>query len=182
MDAHILVVCTGNLHRSPLLEAILSLSHFPSVSSAGLSSPGGRVPILMRQAALEVGIDLRDHQSRQISERDTRRAELIICMQRDHIARLAVMDPTCFRKSLMLREAVHHLGRNPPRQGMTLATWLSVTLNSRSAADVLRLPEDWETPDPVGGSLDDFRACVSDIQTFAEPLVLGLSALAQPNH
>lgn len=181
MDTPILVVCTGNLHRSPLLEAILRSNRFTSVSSAGLASPGGSVPLLMRQAALEVGIDLASHESRQISDIDTKRAAIVICMQRDHIARLSVMDPTSFRKTLMLREAVHLLRQNPPRRGMTLERWLHVSLEGRSASDVLRSPEDCETPDPIGGTMEDFRACVSDIRAYAEPLALGLSALVSRN-
>lgn len=181
MDTPILVVCTGNLHRSPLLEAILRSNRFTSVSSAGLSSPGGSVPHLMRQAALEVGIDLASHESRQITDSDIKHAAMIICMQRDHIARLSVMDSSSFRKTMMLREAVHLLRQNPPRRGLTLEGWLSLTLAGRSAADVLRAPDDCETPDPIGGTMEDFRACVSDIRAYAEPLALGLSALVSRN-
>lgn len=181
VEPMILVVCTGNLHRSPLLEAILKLHGFPAVASAGLSSPGGAVPPLMRKAAFEAGLDLREHESRQLEQEQLARARIVICMQRDHIAQLAVLDATAFRKTLMLREAVQIMSVHPPHEGVSLESWLKTAIGSRRAADVLRAPIEWDTPDPIGGTIEDFRNAVSDICRSAESLVKGLSVLIRRN-
>ena len=69
----ILVVCTGNLCRSPLVEALLRRELAAEgidaeVSSAGLAAPLGASPDRrLRRVAGDLGVDVDDHRSRPAS-------------------------------------------------------------------------------------------------------------------
>lgn len=87
----ILVVCQGNVCRSPFMAALLQ-QWLPdiSVSSAGFVVPGRQVPEYGRSAAAKRGLDLSTHQSRLVTRELIAAAGLIIVMdshQARHIAR-----------------------------------------------------------------------------------------------
>jgi protein-tyrosine phosphatase len=94
----ILVVCTGNICRSPMAEALLRahlarLRPQATVSSAGLAALEGRPadPIAVALLA-ERGIDLSAHRARQITPELVAAAELVLVMeaeQQRHLERLA---------------------------------------------------------------------------------------------
>lgn len=85
MDS-ILLVCLGNICRSPLAEAMLQ-QEFPekNISSAGLTAlvdhPAD--PFAQRVAA-EHGLDLSQHRARQITDEMCHEAELILVMESWH--------------------------------------------------------------------------------------------------
>ena len=77
----ILVVCSGNICRSPYLEAVLRQA-LPDVKviSAGFSTVGVPVPEFSLAAGAERGVDLSEHRSRQFLPPLARDADLIIVM------------------------------------------------------------------------------------------------------
>jgi protein-tyrosine phosphatase len=77
----ILVVCHGNICRSPYLEAVLRRA-LPGVSviSAGLVGPDRPVPKNSLTLAAERGLDLSAFRSRSISRVDAREIDLVIVM------------------------------------------------------------------------------------------------------
>lgn len=91
----ILVLCIGNICRSPLAEAILK-KNFPniSISSAGLSamvgSPADKTSI---EIAKENGLDISNHRGRQVNFEMCRNADLILVMERFHISELVAKFP-----------------------------------------------------------------------------------------
>ena len=173
----ILVVCTGNLHRSPMLEALIAAEGLGPVSSAGLHSPGGGAPPLMARAAADAGFDLSRHESRQLTPQMLADARLVLCMERDHVAEIALMHRPAFARTLTLREAQQLFVAHRPATDHTIEEWLAVAIGARKASDVLSAPRTWDTPDPIGGGLDDFRACVADIIDTAQPVLAGLRRL-----
>lgn len=82
----ILVVCVGNICRSPYAAALLRrhlgqfLDSEGQIRSAGLLSPGRRSPVEAIRAAGRRNIDLSAHRSQPITEQLVRHAELIIVM------------------------------------------------------------------------------------------------------
>ena len=78
----IVVVCHGNICRSPYLEAVLRRA-LPGVeiSSAGLVGPGRSVPDHGRTVAARSGLDLSDHRSRLLTWDILRRVDLVIVME-----------------------------------------------------------------------------------------------------
>jgi protein-tyrosine phosphatase len=87
----VLVVCAGNLCRSPFAATLLA-AQCPdlTVRSAGLSTRDGSPA---EPAAIEAGrrrgTPLDGHRARQVSESDVRAADLVLGMEGWHIAELA---------------------------------------------------------------------------------------------
>jgi len=79
--SQILVVCNGNLCRSPYLEALLRRA-LPDigVASAGMTGPGREVPDFGRDIATRRGLDLSQHRSRLLTRDMLSRADLVLVM------------------------------------------------------------------------------------------------------
>ena len=91
----ILVVCVGNICRSPTAERLLR-QYQPglSVDSAGLGALVGRsAESTATSVAAEHDLSLDGHCARQISGRMCRDYDLILAMEKKHIARLCEIAP-----------------------------------------------------------------------------------------
>lgn len=85
---NILFVCTGNTCRSPMAEGYLRSKELDGITviSRGLASDGSPVSLNSKTAMAEVGIDISGHISRQITDRDIKNADKIICLSPSHRA------------------------------------------------------------------------------------------------
>ncbi len=89
---HVLFVCTGNTCRSPLaagalLQALGSDRDRVQVSSAGTSAWVGQPATDgATQVAARDGVDLHDHRSRRATPDLVRAADLVLVMERMHLA------------------------------------------------------------------------------------------------
>lgn len=91
----ILVVCVGNICRSPTGERLLK-SHLPSltIESAGLGALVGKAADASAiSIAAEHQISLDGHCARQITGRMCREYDLILAMEKRHIATLHDLAP-----------------------------------------------------------------------------------------
>lgn len=91
----VLVVCIGNVCRSPTAERLLQRFHPTlTVESAGLGALVGKGadPMAISVAA-ENQLSLEGHCARQISSSLCRNYDLILTMEKSHIARLCDMAP-----------------------------------------------------------------------------------------
>ena len=108
MIRHILVVCVGNICRSPMAEALLQHAlrgqdEF-TVESAGLGALVGH-PASEHSVALmdELGLDISAHRARQIHPEMVSKADLVLVMEAGHKRAIDDADPTA-------RGKVHRLG------------------------------------------------------------------------
>ncbi len=108
MVRHILVVCVGNICRSPMAEALLRYElrgqdDF-AVESAGLGALVGH-PASEHSVALmhELGLDISAHRARQIHPDMVQAADLVLVMEAGHKRAIDDADPTA-------RGKVHRLG------------------------------------------------------------------------
>jgi protein-tyrosine phosphatase len=77
----LLVVCHGNICRSPYLHAVLQRAFSDvAISSAGFIGRGRPVPVLSLQVSARRGIDLSGFRSQPLTPGNVRRADLIIVM------------------------------------------------------------------------------------------------------
>jgi protein-tyrosine phosphatase len=93
----ILIVCHGNVCRSPYLEAVLR-RELPatSITSAGLVGPDRPVPKNSLTVTAERGIDLSSFRSRPLTRVDAREIDLVIVMdpsQENHLTRVFGVSP-----------------------------------------------------------------------------------------
>lgn len=103
MFNHVLVVCTGNICRSPVAEAMLK-RQFPSkvFESAGLGALVGEgVDDNMRRLAAEEGIQLGQHSARQLNTDMLDQAQLILVMSERQRLSLVDLYPTATGKIML---------------------------------------------------------------------------------
>jgi protein-tyrosine phosphatase len=90
MIKHILVVCIGNICRSPMAEALLKQA-LPActISSAGLGALVGLQADPHAQTVMRArGLDISEHRARQVEDRMLNEADLVFVMdqkQKQHI-------------------------------------------------------------------------------------------------
>ena len=92
----VLVVCSGNICRSPMAAEYLrdrvarsGLSHVvvDSAGTLGIRNCGASPEAV--QALREIGLDLSGHRSKGLAETDMRTADLVLVMSREHLETLA---------------------------------------------------------------------------------------------
>ncbi|WP_321351601.1 low molecular weight protein-tyrosine-phosphatase [Halopseudomonas oceani] len=106
MIKKILVVCVGNICRSPTAEALLQrklASKGIAVSSAGLGALVGKpVDSSAAQVMAAAGLALPDHQARQLTPAMLHEADLILAMESRHLQKIHSLAPEARGKALLL--------------------------------------------------------------------------------
>lgn len=108
----VLVVCTGNLCRSPMAAALLrqrladlDLANQVRVESAGVwARPGLPAAGIARSLLLERHVALEEHLSRPVTEAMLAAADLVIVMEEAHRRSLFHLSPRHLRKVFLLTE------------------------------------------------------------------------------
>jgi protein-tyrosine-phosphatase len=180
----ILVICTGNICRSPIAEGLLRdalqrrfAERAPEVSSAGTSGLEGSAAMRQSvQAAAELGIDIGGHVARRLTAEMADRSDLLLCMATEH---RDVFVPGSDRdeRAFTLKELVRlleTLPAPPPDEGpgsmseriaaASLARWRGAVQASR----------DDDVADPLGQPLEAYRAIAWELGTWIDRLVNGL--------
>lgn len=180
----ILVVCTGNICRSPVAEGFLRDSFAarfgdgaPAVSSAGIAGldgwPASEESVV---AAAEYGTDIQDHRARMLTL-DMVAADLILGMASEHRERVIDLDPTVEGRSFTLKELARLLEELDPVSEP--APPGSLTGRVAQAAELRRSgfpgnPQDESVVDPIGLGMTTYRAVSWDLQGWTRRLVAGL--------
>lgn len=109
---NILVVCQGNICRSPVAEAMLKqLMPKKSIQSAGLTAMSGHgVDVTAAEFANASGLDVSAHQARQITGELIQWADLILVMSQNQRSQLGKMAPEAMGKTMLLGHWIHAPG------------------------------------------------------------------------
>ena len=180
----ILVICTGNICRSPISEGLLrdALERrfgaaAPDVSSAGTSGleGSGAMPESVRAAA-ELGVDISGHVARRLTAAIADGADLLLCMATEHRAVFAAAHDLDDR-AFTLKELVRLLETLPPPAAGAGADSLPDRV---AAAELARrngaVPpsRDDDIADPLGQPLEAYRSIAWEIETWTDRLVSSL--------
>ncbi len=140
----IVFVCTANICRSVMSEAILKkllrdkqLGKNIHVESAGTESPVGRETIeIIKKLCKAYGSDVSHHRSRQLTKAIIETATLVVCLAKNHEKAIQEAFPEFKSKVVMLKE----FGQLNP-------------------------PKDPSVADPIGLSEKEYVACFKEIET-----------------
>lgn len=151
----VLFLCTGNICRSPMAEALLrrasDLRGEPTeVLSAGITYDGhapseGSVVAMGRR-----GIDIGGHSSRIMCPELVRSADLVVGMARAHIREAAVLAPERFARMFTLKEIVRRGEARGSRHDQPLGDWLDALADGRDLTVFLKDSPDDDVRDPIG--------------------------------
>ncbi|EAQ66016.1 putative protein-tyrosine-phosphatase [Marinomonas sp. MED121] len=102
----ILVVCVGNICRSPTAEYLLkSLLSDKEIASAGVGALVGKPADKMAfSVAIEHGVDMTEHTAQQLTSELCREFDLILVMEQGHINAVTNIAPEARGKTMLLSQ------------------------------------------------------------------------------
>lgn len=102
----ILVVCVGNICRSPTAEYLLkSLLSDKEIASAGVGALVGKPADKMAfSVAIEHGVDMSEHKAQQLTSKLCREFDLILVMEQGHINAVTNIAPEARGKTMLLSQ------------------------------------------------------------------------------
>jgi len=182
--ATILIVCTGNICRSPMAEGLLDhLLRQRRISSVSVESAGtaGWEGSKATREAIEAmraqELDISGHAARRLQQQMIEGADLVVAMSGEHLEAAVEMAPGAADRSFTLKELVRLLDRFPGHKDLDRADerlreavrWAAAA----RATSAERGPQD-DVPDPLGLSVESFRATAWELGGLCERLVDGL--------
>jgi protein-tyrosine phosphatase len=176
-DAKVLVVCTANVCRSPMAEALLrrrlaDLGSDATVRSAGMLADGAPPPPEAIAAMAGHGLDVSAHRSRRLTPEDLERADLTLAMAREHLRHAVVTAPSAWTRAFTLRELVRRGTKIGPRApGENLAGWLARVHEGRERAALLGDSPDDDVADPAGGPQRAYTETAAVLSHLLDQLV-----------
>lgn len=186
----VLFVCTGNLCRSPVAEALLARrveerGLAVRVASAGIVEATALRPPEVAQVMEELGIGPCPGSPRLLGPADLERADLVIGMERLHVREAVVRapEPGVWQRSYTLLELLRRARQVGPRNtGEDFASWVARLHQGRQLADHLGADPLDDLPDPFGNALPSFRATAATLATAIDELVAaGWPSSGQPS-
>ena len=175
----IVVVCTGNRARSPLVEAFLRqlIGDMPvEVSSAGTLDVGAAPALTTAvSAARRWGIDLSVHQARCVRGRDLSDADLVIGFELSHVSVAVVECGALRQRTFTLPEVVELLElvetSDLPSVVDRARARLALAHEARARQNVRQIPE---IADPLDANQRQFGVAAALLRDLSYRLVVGL--------
>lgn len=183
----ILLVCTGNICRTPLAEGFLKehlRRRFPEqridVSSAGVIARDGHPATEEAvEAAWEREVDVSSHRARRLHPNMVEGADLALGMAEEHAEEMRRMVPGAFTRTFTLKELLSLLKDLPPPDGRDQLDLEPLRDRVREAHELRQrrgVPSmDLDVSDPLGMSIDTYRATAWELDTLLGQLVEGLA-------
>jgi low molecular weight protein-tyrosine phosphatase len=176
----ILLLCTANVCRSVMAQAMLSArltgrSAPVSVTSAGLLAGGRQPPAEVVAVMAARGMDIAGHVSRRVAAADLAAADLVLGMAREHARHASVLLPECWPRTFTLSELLRRgrqAGARAP--GEPLGDWLARAGRDRGRHNLLGSGPGDDVPDPYGGPLAGYQATASLLDRLTSDLATQL--------
>jgi protein-tyrosine phosphatase len=179
--ASVLVVCTANIARSPLVAALLrahvadrALDDHIAIASAGVHArEGDPAAAESAEIATHWGLNLTDHRSQPVVDDQLARATLVVTLserQRDHLARRGPgIGPRCFTlRELHRLVAEVEVADLPPAPVERL---VDLTRRAHRQRPLARPASDVEdVADPYGRGWDRYVTMANDVAQLVDDL------------
>lgn len=148
----LLTVCTANICRSPSIEAAVRTIAREREVDISLLSAGTRAvnghpadPDTVT-AAKALGLDLSGHSSQRLTAPLVNEADLILCAEFDHLAKVLDFDPNALPRTYLLLEFVDKVSIR--HEGDDVTAWLDRCGRHRTAERVLDESRRYKLSDP----------------------------------
>ena len=177
----VIVVCTGNVCRSPIAEGLLrrATEHRTvgapiTVSSAGTAGWEGS-PAMSEavEAAAEREVDISGHVATRLRPGMAAVADLVLCMAAEHRDQIASDDPQALDRTFTLKELVRLL-EGGARAAATPAARIAAAAAAVRAGAEAGEHQGEDIADPLGRPLDGYRAIASELDDWIVRLVPAL--------
>ena len=173
----ILVICTANICRSPMTEALLRSAVEKRgldvlVESAGFLFQDKEATPVVVDIMGERGLDISSHRSRKVTAESINTADLVVAMERRHVRDLTLLaDDAVSRIDTIggLVARLHGVDGESPAQR------ISAAIAPRVAGDMLGRGAD-EVDDPFGKSKRVNRATADRLTELSQALIDGVFA------
>ncbi|MBC7005671.1 low molecular weight phosphotyrosine protein phosphatase [Photobacterium sp. BZF1] len=145
MFNRILVVCVGNICRSPMGEALLKqMLPNKQISSAGLATEasgltGQPADVTANEVAASHGVELNSHHAQQLTAQLCQEYDLILVMEPEHINAVAKLSPDARHKTLLFGQWREGSISDPYLQGQEAFTHSFKAIHSAAKAWASRL-------------------------------------------
>lgn len=173
----VLVVCTGNLCRSPMAEALLrrrlaERGIDARVGSAGRSAQGRPASATAVEVMAAEGLDLGGHRSRRATTELVAAADLVIAMAREHVRDVVLLAPDALPRTFTLKELVRRGGEVGARaDGESLASWLARLDAPRGPFDHVGSSVGDDVADPIGRRAAVYERTATELGALVDSLV-----------
>jgi protein-tyrosine phosphatase len=176
----VLIVCTGNISRSPMTELLLRASADPgaglTVSSAGVHALVGQpMDDAAATAMVQLGFNPTQHRARQFEPAMAAAADLILTAERYHLETVLKEVPTALRRTFTIKEFARiapYLRPGPPERVIAQASVV------RGLVPRPANPRTDDVADPHGQSVSVNRATAAEL-TKAVDAVVGALGVAR---
>ena len=164
----ILVVCTGNICRSPMAEALLRAGAEAAgldvqVASVGMHAVTGPADPQAKRVMAARGIDIDGHRARQFQPVDAATADLVVTMERAHVIEIVAEATSALGHTFTLPELVRLGSAVGPVGEAGLTEWLASVAALRDPASMLRGNPADEVDDPYGRGRRSFNRCADQL-------------------
>jgi protein-tyrosine phosphatase len=174
----VVVICTGNRFRSPLVEGFIhqETRGLPvDVSSCGTLDLGPVPPLPAAvEGAARLGLDISGHRSRALADVDLDDADLVLGFERAHVARAVVDGGTAKDRTFTVLELMELLEAAPDPGGASVERArkaVELAAGYRRPRAGMPLPE---LSDPISESARGQRNAVKRLHEISLALVDGL--------
>ncbi|MEU8135350.1 hypothetical protein [Streptodolium elevatio] len=158
----ILVVCTGNICRSPMVEAMLrhhlaeaGLRDWPVASAGTLGWGSASMTEESAQVLEEYGVAAHDHTSRKLTPEMLDAADVVLGMTREHIWGISARSSDAESRAFVLGELARLGEKVGPRGDAPLREWVAEVDALRDVRRMAR--SDDELADPLGEPIETYR-------------------------
>lgn len=192
MEGTILVICTGNICRSPLVERVLRMSlgerwgsGAPDVRSAGTHGLEGS-PMDERSARIlaDLGGSSEGFVARRLTPAMVAEADLVLGATREHRGQAVRMHPRALRRAFTVRELADIVSRLPEGELPRAATAIEQVrelvriAGTRRGLHLPRRPEDHDLIDPYRRDDAVYAQLRGELDSSLPSLLRGLGVRA----